>query len=99
MTSAPPGIAWLAARTGRDPAALTASPRAGAEAAASAVRELADLAARAASADPAVRDPARAELEALRAELDTAPPPGEVALSRIALGLRGAAERLRRDGD
>lgn len=49
-------MAWLAARTGKDPRELTASPMAPLTALPQAVRETADLAARTVSGDAAVRE-------------------------------------------
>lgn len=83
-----PGLAWLAARTGRDPSELLASP---VRTLADALRELAKLAARAESEDPATRGAAQDEIRRLREEIAAAPPPSEVALSRLAAALRDAA--------
>lgn len=88
-----PGLTWLAARTGRDPDDLLASP---ATALVDALRELARLAVQAESEDPADRGAAEAELAALREQVAAAPPPSEAALGRVAAVLRDAAERLRR---
>jgi predicted HD phosphohydrolase len=87
-----PGVAWLAARTGKDPAEIASSP---AKALGNALRELATLAARAESAEPAVREAAAAELGALCEEIAAAPPPSEAFLTTVAGALRHAAERLK----
>src|SRR5262245_32400018 len=94
MTAKPgPGLAWLAARTGKDPKELIASPAA----LAAAVRELASLAARTDSEDPTVRATAQAELDALRAQMRAAPSPGETFGKTLAQILRDTAERLSKD--
>ncbi len=89
-----PGVAWLAARTGKDTAEMLTSP---VKALSDALRELATLAARAESAEPAAREAAEAELGALREEMAAAPPPFEAFLTTAAAALRHAAERLKRD--
>jgi hypothetical protein len=92
-----PGVQWLAARTEKDPDQLVCSPRAALAALNDAVREAAHLAARGESEDPDVRAAAQKEIAALQQELAAHPTPGDVALSRIAEGLRDLANRLRRD--
>jgi hypothetical protein len=88
-----PGVMWLAAGTGKDPDEIVRSPR---TALREAVREAADLAARAESEDPEARAIAQEEISALQQEFAVGPTPGDVALSRIAEGLRDLTERLRR---
>ena len=90
-----PGIAWLAARTGKDPTELRASPT---SSLGDVLRELATLVAQAESAEPTAREAAEAELAALREQIAAAPPPSEAFLSTIAQTLREAAERLKREG-
>jgi len=85
-----PGLSWLAARTGRDPDDLVASP---ATALVDALRELARLAVQAESEDPAARGAAEDEIRRLREEIAAAPPPSEVALATVAGVLRDAARR------
>lgn len=94
-TSHGPGIAWLAARTGRDPDDLLVSP---ATALVVAVRELARLAAEADSADPREREAAESALAELREQMASAPPPSEKFLKTVAEALRRAAERLKVEG-
>jgi hypothetical protein len=93
-----PGVRWLAARTGQEPDQLISSPRAVLAALAAAVREAADLAAQAESDDPDVRAAAHKDIAAVQQRVAAGPTPGDVALSRIAEGLRDLAERIRRDG-
>lgn len=85
-----PGLAWLAARTGRDPDDLLASP---ATTLVEALRELTRVAVQAESEDLAVRDAARDEIRRLREEIAAAPPPSEAALATVAGVLRDAARR------
>lgn len=85
-----PGLAWLTARTGKDRAALLASPAA---TLVDALRVLARVAVRAESEDLAVRDAARDEIRRLREEIAAAPPPSEAALATVAGVLRDAARR------
>lgn len=87
-----PGIAWLAARTGRHPTELLVSP---ATTLADAVRELALLAARTKSDDPEVRADTESELATLRGEIASSPSPAETFLSTVARVLRDTAERLK----
>lgn len=93
-TSPPPGLAWLASRTGREVEDLLAAPGSTAVAA---LRELAALAARVESADAGERDAAAAELAALHEEIAAAPPPSEAFGARLAEVLREAARRLSGD--
>ena len=94
-----PGLAWLARRTGKRPEDLTGSPAAAASALGDAAREIASLAARLESRDPATRVAARAEAAELRRQIDAAPSPGETFGRRLAEILRATAERLDRDPD
>lgn len=87
-----PGVAWLAARTGKDLDQLLASPAA---ALALAVRELARLAAQADSADPRERDVAESALAELREQIASAPPPSERFLRTVAEELRRTTELLK----
>lgn len=89
-----PGIAWLAARTGKTPEELLASPLPGVQ---RALVELAKVAARAGSEDPDERAAAEVELASLREEIEAAPRPSDGFLSTVAGVLRDSAERLRRD--
>jgi hypothetical protein len=89
-----PGVAWLAARTDKDPAEIVSSP---AKALGDTLRQLATLAAQADSAEPEVREAAEAELGALREEIAASPPPSEAFLKTLAGGLRHTAKRLKRD--
>jgi hypothetical protein len=89
-------MTWLAARTGKDPRALTASPIAALTALAQAVRESADLAARTMSGVAEVRDEARAEAAELRRQFAHAATPADTFLSEVAASLRATADRLSR---
>jgi hypothetical protein len=93
-----PGLAWLARRIGKRPEDLTGSPIAAASALGDGAREIASLAARLESRDPASRAAARAEADELRRQIDTAPSPGETLGKRLAQTLRDTADRLRHDG-
>jgi hypothetical protein len=98
MNDAPgPGVAWLAARTGKDPRELTASPTAALAALAQAVREAADLAARTVSDDADTRKQAQAEAAELRRQLADAPAPADTFLTQVAASLRATADKLRRE--
>jgi hypothetical protein len=94
-----PGLAWLARRTGKRPEDLTSSPAAAASALGEAAREIALLAARLESRDPAARAAARAEADELHRQVDAAPSQGETFGKRLAQVLRDAAKRLDRDPD
>jgi hypothetical protein len=94
-----PGLAWLARRTGKRPEDLTSSPAAAASALGEAACEIALLAARLESRDPATRAAARSEADDLRRQIDAAPTPGETIGKRLAQILRDAAERLDRNPD
>ncbi|QDG66685.1 hypothetical protein NIBR502772_11135 [Pseudarthrobacter sp. NIBRBAC000502772] len=89
-----PGVRWLAARTGKTPEELTASPTAAASALGKALREVSSLAARLESQDPEVRATAQAEVDALREQIVVAPPPAETFGKRVAAGLRERAALL-----
>jgi hypothetical protein len=93
-----PGIAWLAACTGKDPAEFTGSPAAAIAALTDALREAAALAARADSDDPRVQPEAQAELAALREQFASAPRPSDTFMTQVAVALRDAAEKLRQEG-
>ena len=86
-----PGLAWLAARTGKDLDELLAAPG---TSLGDALRELAKLAAQAEADEPEAREAAEAELGALREEIAAAPHPSGRCLSTVAGVLREAAERL-----
>ena len=92
-----PGFAWLARRVGKRPDELTSSPAAAASALGNAAREIASLAARLESRDPAIRAAARAEADELRQQIDAAPSPGETFGKRLAQILGDTADRLRHD--
>lgn len=81
-------VAWLSARTGKEPDDLLCSPRTALAAFKDALREVAGLAALARSGDPDVRADAQQEIAALQQRLAVGPGPGDVALGRIAAGLR-----------
>jgi hypothetical protein len=91
-----PGVRWLAARTGRDPHEIVSSPEGAVAALKDALREATDLASRARSDDPGERAAAEEEIASLREQLAAAPSPGDLALGKVAAGLRDLAERLRR---
>jgi hypothetical protein len=91
-----PGVRWLAARTGRDPQEIVGSPESAVAALKDALREAADLASRATSDDPEERAAAEEEMAKLREQLADGPRPGDMALGKVAEGLRDLAERLRR---
>jgi hypothetical protein len=98
MNEAPgPGLAWLAAQTGKDPRELTASPAAALSALAQAVREAADLAVRTVSDDAETRAQAQAEAAELRQRLADAPAPAATFLTQVAASLRATADKLRRE--
>lgn len=88
-----PGVAWLARRTGRRAAEFTGSPGAAATALAQAARQIAHLAARLESADPAVRASAQTELHGLRRDFAAAPSAGDAFRLRVADILRDIARR------
>lgn len=88
-----PGVAWLARRTGRRAAEFTGSPGAAATALAQAARQIAHLAARLESPDPAVRASAQLELDGLRRDFAAAPSAGDAFRVRVAGILRDIARR------
>lgn len=88
-----PGVAWLARRTGRRAAEFTGSPGAAATALAQAARQIAHLAARLESPDPAVRASAQLELDGLRRDFAAAPSAGDAFRVRLAGILRDIARR------
>ncbi|WP_372700038.1 hypothetical protein [Arthrobacter sp. JSM 101049] len=86
-----PGVAWLARRTGVDPAELTASPEAAVSALRAAARQIAVLAAKLESGDPATRAAAQAEADRLVQDIDGGPSPGQTFARRVTGLLRDGA--------
>lgn len=89
------GMTWLAKRAGLE---TDAPPDVVGPALLGAVRDTLDLASRAMSADPVARDDAQREALIWQQELDDARADSSPYLSRVAAGLRDAAERLARQG-
>jgi hypothetical protein len=88
-------VSWLAARTGKDPKEITASPAAALSALSDALREVTALAARTESADPQVRAQTESELATLREQFASAPSASDVFMGKVAAALRDTAERLK----
>lgn len=88
-------MTWLARRAGRTPDELAGRPEEALSALHRAVKDTLDLAARSMAPDAAVREAAREEAVAWQQELDDARADGTPYLSRLAAGLRDAAEQLR----